>query len=218
MNVTIAEEVLLLAYQPDTGRSQIGSAELDAAVAGAVLAELALSGRIDLDGTKVVAADTSPLGDEELDTALARIAGEKKERKPEWWVGKLNSGKLRQRLLSRLAERGVLSERQTKILGIFPSTRYPENDPGVEQEIRARVESVLAGAEPDERVAMLIAVLHACKLDRKAFPDAGKDRFKEIAEGEWAGVAVRKAIAAVYAAVNATTIAAVAAATSVSGS
>jgi hypothetical protein len=87
----------------------------------------------------------------------------------------------------------------------------------VEQAIRARVESVLAGAEPDERGAMLIAVLHACKLDRKAFPDADKERFKEIAEGEWAGAAVRKAIAAVYTAVTVTTIAAVAAATSVSG-
>ncbi|GLX02208.1 hypothetical protein Misp02_62940 [Microtetraspora sp. NBRC 16547] len=206
--MTIAEEVLLLAYREDTGKPQIGSVELDAAVAGAILAELAVNGRIDLDGKKVVAKDATPLGDEELDAALARIAGDARERKPEWWVGKLDSRKLRGRLLSRLAGRGVLSEEQTRILGIFPSTRYPELDPAPEREIRQRVESVLGGADPDERTAVLIAVLHAAKLDRKAFPDAPRKRFKEIAEGEWAGAAVKKTIASIHAAVMTVTIAA----------
>ncbi|WP_235558234.1 GPP34 family phosphoprotein [Sphaerimonospora mesophila] len=36
--MTIAEEVLLPAYRDDTGRPLVGSVELDAAVAGAVLA------------------------------------------------------------------------------------------------------------------------------------------------------------------------------------
>ncbi|MCC5580391.1 GPP34 family phosphoprotein [Microtetraspora sp. AC03309] len=217
MTTTIAEEVLLLAYREDTGKPQIGSVELDAAVAGAVLAELAVNGRIDLDGTKVVAKDATPLGDDELDAALARIAGDTRERKPEWWVGKLDSRKLRGRLLARLAEHGVLSEERTRILGIFPSTRYPEHDPAPELEIRQRVERVLGGEDPDERTAVLIAVLHASKLDRKAFPDAPGKRIKEIAEGEWAGAAVKKTIASIHAAVLAGTIAATVAASASTG-
>ncbi|MFF4771853.1 GOLPH3/VPS74 family protein [Microtetraspora fusca] len=212
--MTIAEEILLLAYREDTGKPQIGSIELDAAIGGAVLAELAVNNRIDLDGKDVVAKDASPLGDAELDAALARIAGEPRQRRPEWWVGKLDSRKLRGRLLSRLAERGVLSEEQTKILGIFPSTRYPELDPTPEREVRHRVQSVLDGATPDERTGVLIAVLHAAKLDRKAFPDASRQRIKEIAEGEWAGAAVRKTIASIYAAVTAGAVAATVVATS----
>jgi hypothetical protein len=44
---------------------------------------------------------------------------------------------------------------------------------------------------------VLIAVMHAAKLDRKAFPGADKARVKEIAEGDWAGDAVAKTIAAI---------------------
>ncbi|MBB2908798.1 hypothetical protein FHS43_000044 [Streptosporangium becharense] len=212
---TITEEVLLLAYDEQEGKQLIGSTELDAALGGALLAELAVEGRIDLADRKVTVRDTTPLGDEELDAALERIAAESKPRKPEWWVQRFNSGKLRKRLLARLAERGVLREEQRRILGIFPSTRYPESDPEIERGIRERVRGVLAGADPDERTAVLIAVLHAAKIDRKAFPDARKERIKEITEGDWAGEAVSKTIAAVNAAVMTAVIAgAVAASTS----
>ncbi|WP_326826693.1 GOLPH3/VPS74 family protein [Streptosporangium sp. NBC_01756] len=204
---TIAEEVLLLAYSEDEGRQLVGSSELDAALGGALLAELAVNGRIDLADKKVTVLDPTPLGDEELDATLARIAAESKERKPDWWVYKLHSAKLRKRLLTRLAEQGVLREEQRKILGIFPSTRYPESDPRVEEEIRERVRSVLSGAVPDERVAVLVAVLHAAKVDRKAFPDASRERIKEITEGDWAGKAVAKTIAAINSAVMTAVIA-----------
>jgi hypothetical protein len=198
---TIAEEVLLLAYGEEEGRQLIGSSELDAALGGSILAELAIHDRIDLADKRVTVRDTTPLGDEELDAALTRIAGESRERKPEWWVQRLHSTKLRKRLLSRLAERGVLHEEQYRILGIFPATRYPEQDPRVEQGIRERVQSVLSGADPDERIAVLVAVLHAAKIDRKAFPGASKERIREITEGDWAGEAVAKTIASINAAV-----------------
>ncbi|WP_432928103.1 GOLPH3/VPS74 family protein [Microbispora sp. CA-135349] len=213
MTLTIAEEVLLLAYREDTGKPVIGSVELDCALGGALLAELAVRGRVDLDGAKVVPVDHTRLGEEELDATLTRIAEEPRPHKADWWVGKLRAGRLRKRLLTRLAARGVLNEQQSKILGIFPTTRYPELDPSPEKGVRERVQSVLAGAEPDERTAVLIAVMHAAKLDRKAFPDAPKGRIKEIAQGQWTGEAVRKTIASVHAAVAAATTAATVAAT-----
>ncbi|WP_344978848.1 GOLPH3/VPS74 family protein [Streptosporangium fragile] len=204
---TIAEEVLLLAYDEREGRQLVSSTELDAAVGGAVLAELAVGGRIDLADRKVTVRDGAPTGDEELDTTLARIVAEPKTRKPEWWVRRLTSAKLRRRLLSRLTERGVLGEEQRRVLGIFPSTRYPERDPSVERGVRERVRDVLSGADPDERIAVLIAILHAARIDRKAFPGASKERIKEITEGRWAGEAVAKTIAAVNAAVMSAVIA-----------
>ncbi|WP_182905061.1 GPP34 family phosphoprotein [Microbispora sp. H13382] len=212
MTLTIAEEVLLLAYREDTGKPMIGSLELDCALAGALLAELAIRGRVGFDGKKLRVEDGAPLGDEELDATLSRIIGEARRRDASWWVGKLRMGRLRKRLLTRLAARGVLSEQEGKILGIFPTTRYPELDPRHEQGVRERVQNVLTGAEPDERTAVLFAVMHAAKLDRKAFPGAPKDRIKEIAQGQWTGEAVRKTIASVHAAVVAATTAAAVAA------
>nr|WP_244893971.1 GPP34 family phosphoprotein [Planobispora rosea] len=124
----IAEEVLLLSYEETEGKQLVSSAHLESALGGALLAELAVNGRIALDGKKVVVKDATPLGNDELDAVLARIAEDSKQRKPESWVYRLQSGKLRKRLLAGLAERGVLSENHRKILGIFPSSRYPERD------------------------------------------------------------------------------------------
>jgi hypothetical protein len=196
MSVTIAEELLLLAYREDDGKQLIGATRLDAALGGAVLAELAVNERVELSDKRVSVVDTTPLGDDELDATLARIA-EDKPRKPDWWVSKISSSKLRRRLLTGLAEAGVLAEERGKVLGIFPTTRWPEADGRVEAEVRKRVASALAGSDPDARTAVLIAVMHASGLDRKAFPGASKERVKEIAEGAWAADAVAKTIAAV---------------------
>ncbi|MCG5220843.1 GOLPH3/VPS74 family protein [Streptosporangium sp. KLBMP 9127] len=206
MTVTIAEEILLLAFSETEGRQLIGSTELAPSLAGAMLAELALAGRLELSEKKIAVTDSTPLGDEELDAVLARMAEEGKERKAEWWVYRLRSGKLRERLLARLAERGVLSEQKGKVLGIFPTTRWPERDGSVEAEVRARVAGALGGATPDERTAVLIAVMHAAKLDRKAFPGASKERIKEITEGAWAGEAVAKTIASINTVILTTTV------------
>ncbi|MEO3800049.1 GPP34 family phosphoprotein [Nonomuraea sp. B1E8] len=209
MTVTIAEEFLLLAYRDDKGTPLIDSTRLDSALAGALLAELAVAGRLELSGKQVAVTDPSPLGDAELDATLTRIATEGKARKPAWWVQRLKTGKLRTRLLAKLAESGVLAEERGRALGIFPVTRWPEAHPGVEADVRERVSAVLAGATPDARTAVLIAISHAARLDRKVFPDASKQRIKEISEGAWTADAVAKAIAAI----NAATVAAISAAT-----
>ncbi|WP_157248449.1 GOLPH3/VPS74 family protein [Nonomuraea typhae] len=219
MNVTIAEEVLLLALGEEDGRQLIPSMQLDSALGGAILAELAVKERLTLTGKKVTVVNSAPLGDDELDAVLTRIAGDGKERRPEWWVQKLYSGKLRKRLLERLAARGTLTEQRAKVLGLFPTTRWPEADGSVEAEVRARVAAALAGSDPDAATAVLVAVLHAAKLDRKAFPGADPKRVKEIAEGQWAGDAVAKLISTINSAIMvAVTTAAVGAATSSTGS
>ncbi|MFB4269334.1 GPP34 family phosphoprotein [Nonomuraea sp. GTA35] len=206
MTVTIAEELLLLAYSDDKGKPLIDTMYLDPAVAGALLAELAVRDRVELTGRKLmgrklVVKDPTPLGDEELDAVLALMAGRTSDRSPSWWVQKLQSHKLRNRLLSRLAARGVLTERRGRALGLFPVTRWPEAFPGVEADVRERASAVLAGAGPDDRTAALIALVHAAGLSRKAFPGADRKRLKHIAEGAWAAAAVAQAIAAINSAV-----------------
>ncbi|SDM09955.1 GOLPH3/VPS74 family protein [Nonomuraea jiangxiensis] len=202
MSVTIAEEFLLLAHSDQDGKQLIDSMHLDPAVAGALLADLAIAGRIELAGKKLRVADPSPLGHPELDATLARIVQEGGDRRPAWWVHKLQSGKLRNRLLTGLAEAGVLAERHRKVLGVFPSTRWPQVDPGVQADVRERVSAVLAGADPDARTAALIAITYAARFHRKAFPGADRKRIKEIAEGVWTSAAVAKAIAAIQAGVT----------------
>lgn len=223
--LTLAEELLLLAYEEETGRRIADGTSLGVGVAGSLVADLALAERVDLDGKRVTVLDSGPVGDPDLDEALARMAAEPKPRKPEWWIEHLGKQKkdgerLPQRLLDRLVERGILRAAPHRVLGLFPTTRYAELDGSAEREIRARLYDAFNGATPTPRTAALVALMDACDLARKVFPELDKKllkrRAKEITDGEWAGAATRKVIqniqaaAAASAAVTAATAASVA--------
>jgi hypothetical protein len=223
----LAEDLLLLLVDDATGKPLTDGTKLDHAIAGALLLELALQGKVDVTATReenlrkgrLVVRDPSPTGEAILDEALTLIS-DKQGKKPESVIGPLKKG-LRERLLSGLAERGVLRRDQGKILGIFPTTKWPAEDSRHEDALRSRLHGVLvSGLTPDNRSGALISLLSAIDVVPKIVdsPDrrAVKRRAKEVAEGAWAADAVRRAVEAVNAATVAT-IAATTAATSGSG-
>jgi Golgi phosphoprotein 3 GPP34 len=210
----IAEDLLLLLYNDESGKPITGNPGLDYSLAGAVLIELTLLGRVDIalagDDVKegrLKLLDTSSTGDAILDERLAMLA-EKSGQKPKNLMSKL-SKKLRDQVLARLVERGVLEADKGRVLGLFPVTRWPAKDARHEAEVRTALESVLKlGTQPDERTAALIALLNALNVVPKVITDAVdkkalKRRAKEIAESEWAAEAVRKAVQDMQAAITA---------------
>ena len=213
----IAEDLLLLLYDDETGKPITGSPGLDYALAGAVLIELTLLGKIDItvagDGAKpgrLKVLDPSPTGDAVLDERLAFIAG-KPGKRPKDQIGRL-SKKLRDQLLGQLAARGVLEADQGRVLGLFPVTRWPAKDARHEAQVRAALESVLkVGTTPDERTGALVALLSALNVVPKVVTDAVdkkalKQRAKQLAESDWASDAVKKAVTEMQAAVTTTII------------
>jgi hypothetical protein len=195
----MAQELLLIAYDDATGRAKPGgSVELDCGVAGAVLQELSLAGRIGLVDGRVTVLDPTPVGDPETDAALARIAGEEKGRKPDWWVSRLRFG-LRNRELARLVDSGLLRLERRAVLRLFSSRRYFAVQAGIRSATRSQLERVVVhGGVPDARTAGLAALLNASGLARRTFPELGRKQLKirmnELSEGQWVSAAVRKAI------------------------
>lgn len=217
----IAEDLLLLATDDTTGKSTVPSMYRDPALAGAVLMELVVAGRVQLQGEKkaaeVVVTDTTPLGNAVLDAALQSLA-EKGPLKSVSAIRRLAKG-LPGRLHDELEARGILRREDGKVLGIFSTTRWPAEDSQYESGVRAQVADVLLkGTEPDGRTAAIISVLTAADLLSTVVqkPDlkAAKARGKEISEGNWASDGVRKVVqetqAAIMAAVMVSTSAAVA--------
>jgi Golgi phosphoprotein 3 (GPP34) len=130
------------------------------------------------------------------------------------------SKNLRQGLYERLAASGVVRAERGKILGIFPTRTWPAQDASHEAQVRQLVtQALVQQAEPDPRTAALIALLHALKCEHKIVDPRPYGlsrrqlaaRAEEIAEGNWASAAVRKAIDEMNAAVIAATTAATAA-------
>ena len=210
----LAEDLLLLVTNDATGRLRVSREPVDAGLGGASLAELALRGQVDVSGAqdqgrrgRIIVRDPSPPGDEVLDAAL-QILVKRQGRKPSAVIRPLGK-KLRRVLYQRLAARGVLRARRRRVLGIFPARSWPAADPSRKAEVRQRVTRALAGtAAPDERTAALIALLHALKCEHKVVDPRScqlsrrqlRKRAAEIAQGNWASEAVRKAIDAEIAA------------------
>ena len=208
----IAEDLLLLLTDDATGKPVVDTSKLDLALAGAVLVDLAELDRVEVAGPgevvkegRLYLRDTTPTGEPVLDETLDRI-GSRKPGKPASTLPHLTKG-LREALYSRLVDRGVVRAEEGRVLGVFPSHQWPAADSSHEDELRRGLRDVLVvGREPTEHEALLISMLHAVDQVPKVLGgDVDKRqvraRAKSIAEGEFAGEAVRKAVEAVRAAV-----------------
>lgn len=137
----VAEDVLLLLTDDSSGRPLVDGTRRDIAVAGAVLAELATAGRIEagkapglFSSTILRVVDRTPLGDDVLDTALARVAGPGSS-SPTAVLDRVRKG-LREHLYARLVARGILRYESGAVLGIFPTHAWPAVDSAHEEQVR----------------------------------------------------------------------------------
>ena len=126
-----AEEIMPLLLDDKRGRFvDTGSASRECALAGAVLMDLALEGRIDTDPERLFMIDPTPLEDDLLDPTLARIAQSVKTHDPGRWVNQTatHAGEIRERSLARLVERGILRREDDRFMWVFHERRYPMID------------------------------------------------------------------------------------------
>ncbi|GGL91349.1 MULTISPECIES: GOLPH3/VPS74 family protein [Micromonospora] len=185
--VALAEELLLLAYDDETGKATMPRISLDLGMAAAVLVELALAGRVAYDSGNLTVVDPTPTGEPTVDEVLARMADEQPH-SPSSWVQRLRHG-LRDRILGDLVERGVVRDVEETELDFIVVHRYPTVDPAVEEDTRRRLtEALTGGPAPDERTAALATLVAAVRMEPalgltgEDARDVGK-RLEEIAGG-----------------------------------
>ena len=170
-----AEELLVLVL--DEGRGEFAPSlpprSLNLALAGAVLMDLALEGRIDTDLDQLMPVDPTPLGDDVLDPALAEIARDGRSRDTAYWLERIagRGDRIRRAALARLIERGILRTEAQGLLSLVPavsrSRRYPTADGQPVEEAKLRIMRVLFSDDvPDPRDIAMIALANACGVFR----------------------------------------------------
>lgn len=203
----LADDVLLLLTDDASGRPVGEGDRLDLAVAGAVLLELLLHGRLRVAGPgesvragRVVVQSQEPVGDAVLDEALARAAGTT-PKKPQSLLAHLRPG-LVDAVRARLVERGLLADGGAAS-SVAPRDSWPAEDAAHDAELRARLREVLAeGREPDPREAGLVALLQSVHRVPEVLGDLGspaaeaRARAVAIAQHHVVADAVRRAISA----------------------
>ncbi|OZD58056.1 GOLPH3/VPS74 family protein [Rhodococcus sp. 06-1460-1B] len=209
----IAEDLLLLLLDDESGKPSADSTKLPRVLAGALVVELALGGslRITCPGEQTKKDHVVVAGDPPADPLLRRVfdlvATASRSMKPQKVIEKSQKN-LAKELAARLVAQGFVTEKQDKVWGLFPTTTWPARDTSREKVLRDALRSALVdGTTPTPHSAALISLISAVDLTHKVIVDADKKvlktRAKQIAEGEWAGAAVRKAVSDVNAAVTA---------------
>jgi hypothetical protein len=204
--VLIAEDLLLLLA--DEAGTLGERSRLSLGLAGALVLELTLSGRVDLAAEpppeRLVAVDTSQTGDDVLDEALEVIAAT--EQSPPSQALRLLGERLRDRLLARLVERGLLRQADTAVLGMLPRADWPTQDLTYERELCAAVvDTLIRGTAPQPAPGALIGLLTA--LDRVHVALAPgqfgltvaqlAERARAVTPDRWAPQPVRSALEAI---------------------
>jgi len=166
-------------------------------LAGALLAELALANKIQLEGGRLALVDATPTGDALLDGILAMITAEKKPHKLSRWVDILGRKHTVKQVAESLAGRNVIRIEKKHILWIIPYEVYPQVDASAKYWVKQQLRGiVLAGNQAEAPDIALLSLLKACRLLRLVFTrderkSAGK-KVEALVEGEVFGEAVAK--------------------------
>jgi Golgi phosphoprotein 3 len=207
--LTVAEEMLLLVLDDNSGTFVTEpDININYALAGAVLADLALKGRIEADSDKLFVLEPKPTGDAVQDAVLARIAEADEVKDTAYWVAEIGQRgeEVREHLLARLVERGILKRVEEKVLWVFETRRYPTVDGREEREIKRRIlDTLLSEGAPSHEDAVIISLADSCNLFRQMLGDRELEnlraRIETIADSEAIGLAVGETIRQVRASV-----------------
>ena len=201
--LSLPQAFLLLATNDTDGEPEVPAYILRTTLAGAILAELELTGAIGLQGKHVRATGTAPPTD--FQHQLELIRHKSRPHTPKRWVSMLEGRAEVQRVYEGMASRGIVDHVGEKHLGLFKTVRYPEKDHAPEAAIRHRIKATLglkpSGTTPtdatppaakptDARTTALVALLEAAGLLDKLFPAADRDLPRKLAKDYWPARAV----------------------------
>ena len=188
--LAFSEELLVLLLEDEHGTLlPIPRTNIECALAGAVLMDLAFANRIDTDLETLMVTDRAPTGNLMLDRALAKIGAREETTDTRTWIKVLaaeDADYIREQALVRLVQHGILERRDSSFIWVFGPRRGildrrersfvwafgARRHHETERDIKLRVGNVLLSDDiPDPRDVALIGLVDACDLLGDIFPD-----------------------------------------------
>ncbi|MEI8294142.1 MAG: GPP34 family phosphoprotein [bacterium] len=214
--LTLVEEMVLLSLDDTTGAHlPLMPQAIGYGLAGAVLADLEMAGRIATRTKCVEILHAVPTGNPLLDPWLHRIASDARCHPIAYWLSVLSDEKreIENEALNHLIERGILKRQDKKILWVIGLRRYPTVHNEERVEVKTRLARLIQGEEmPSHFDATLISLLQGCCLISEVFGadllDGRSTRLASIADADPVGrevaAATREAIEALMLAQSST--------------
>jgi Golgi phosphoprotein 3 (GPP34) len=161
----LADELFLVGHDEYTGKPLISDNVLDTGLAGAVLGELVLSGRVHVgEDSVVIPYDQRPHGERVTDAALAEVLKQRDGHPVRSWVEYLRDHS-RMMVAPRLMQKGLIERVQARVM-LKQTIRYPAIDRMRAASPRARLRFLLDHpASLDEQSAVLGGLVRATAME-----------------------------------------------------
>ncbi len=197
-----SEEIMLLLLDDKGGRFiDVPTLSLEYALAGAVLMDLAIEGRIDTDPERLFVVDPTPLGDDLLDPALARIVQSEDGHDTRYWIKEVagQAEAIREGSLDRLVDRGILHREEDRFMWVLRTRRYPIDDYQAVREVKLRIMGVILSDDiPDARDIIIISLADVCRIFEGLMSGrelkAAAPRIEQVRQMDLIGREVSKAV------------------------
>ena len=163
---TMFESLFLLAVDDQAG-DIVNSAkkDLEPALAGAVLAELVLLGRVQVNDDLLTVIDLTPTGNPILDHAMRTIRILERKRKVKYWINTLVYEKLRTKIGLYMVKRGLLVWKEKHLVQVLPFEDESGDQTLVKYFLKNHLRSiVLAGLPPDQASLIQLWLIQNCDL------------------------------------------------------
>jgi hypothetical protein len=176
----LADEMFLVGHDEYSGKCLANQSVLGCGLAGAVLVELVLAGRIAIADGRVVVRDSRPWSERVTDAALTEIVGRRETFPPRSWVEYL-CGDVRDIVARRLEASGMTRREQSRGLSLRSVVRYPAVDAIEAAGPRVRLRFMLdQGQSLDLPTALLAAMVRATELEGVLFLQMSRQQVRDM--------------------------------------
>ncbi len=174
IELNLLEKYLLIALDDEKGKFVNDSVHLHYGFAGAILLELAIRDKIEVNGEVIKLKESTTEKEVALNKAIELLDNEGGMSSKEC-IKKLakKASEFKNDTLQKLINKGVLEKKEDKIFWIFPNDKYPTQNNLPENKLRNRLNDVvLHGKNPEAEDIMLLSLINVAGLTKEAFRDA----------------------------------------------
>ena len=202
----LTEELILLMLDEQSGYlGMVPDWDFSCVMAGAVIADLTLESRVDIDLDSLSLIDKTLTGDPMLDPVLEEIGEEEGHFSAQYWIEKntARSEDIVAMTLDRLSEKGILDFHSGGFWSLSRSVSrgktYPLADGTSQKEVRTRILSIIfEDVIPDPRDTILICLMHVCHgfkllLSTEDYQEK-LERIEMLASMDLVGLSIAKAV------------------------
>jgi len=180
MELNLTYKLILIALDDENGKFITDTAHLHYGIAGSILLELALQKRIALKDEKADLISTEETTSPCLNHAIGLINESKKPRSIQHWINTIGLGaeQVKDTTIDHLTRENVLRKDAGKILWIIPTTKFPTEDPYLENQVREKLMGIVMDNDPAEvEDLMMLSLIEESDLMHEVF--RSKEEYKK---------------------------------------